>query len=262
MTKNNGKYALITGASQGLGYEFAKLAAQDGYNLVIVSRTKKKLDKVKKEIEKNYNVKVKVLVKDLAKPSSAGEIFSSLKKDKINVEMLINNAGYARFGLDHKISLKDDLNLIHVDLMTPVKLTKLYLKLMVKKRSGMILNVASIAGFQPMPYFNSYGASKSFILNFSEALYNELKGTGVHVTCVCPGVTKTGFIKRAKMEKSRLTKQIIMKASTVAKEGYRAMLKRKRLCVPGIHNKFLSIVHKILPRPVALRISRFVSGPY
>jgi len=169
-------YALVTGASSGIGYELAKLFAKDGKNVVIVARSQDKLEELKREIENKYGTSVRVLVKDLSDPNSPQEIYSELEKDKVNVDVLVNNAGFALFGKFYETDWQTEAEMIQVNITSLTHLTKLFLKKMIENRSGKIMNVSSGAGFVPGPLISVYAATKSYVLHFSEALANEEKG--------------------------------------------------------------------------------------
>jgi hypothetical protein len=189
-------HSLVTGASSGIGYQLAKLFAKDDKNIVIVARSRDKLEDLKKEVEAKHGTKVKVLVEDLSDPKAPQEIFSELGKEGVNVDVLVNNAGFPVYGKFAETSLQEELDMIQVHITSLTHLIKLFMQKMMKDKPGWILNVGSTAGFVPEPLQAVYGASKAFVLSFTEALANELQGTGVGVTCLCPGVTDTRFYER------------------------------------------------------------------
>ncbi|HEX8231246.1 MAG TPA: SDR family oxidoreductase [Chloroflexia bacterium] len=237
MSTNTGKTALVTGASGGIGYELARLLARDGYNLVLVARSADKLNEMKQHYEARAGIRVHVIVKDLAQPSAPQEIFDELQREGIAVDVLVNNAGFTEFGKFVETSLEKELQLMQVNIVTLTHLTKLFLPGMVERGWGKVLNLASTAAFFPGPLMAVYYASKAYVRSFSEALWVELEGTGVTVTVLCPGPTETGFQKRGNMEDSRLVAgRKIMDARTVARIGYRAMMKGRMLVVTGLRN--------------------------
>ncbi len=254
MTDRKDRYALVTGASSGIGYELAALLAKDGKNLIIVSRNKDRLEQVKTEIENKYRTRIKILAKDLSDPEAPLEIFSELEKEDINVDVLVNNAGFGVYGMFSETNLQEELEMIQVNITSLTHLTKLFLKKMLENKSGRILNVASVMGFLPVPLWLIYSASKSYVLHFSEALANELQGTGVSVTCLCPGPTRTSFW--ANMEKSKSAKGKMMDAATVAEAGYAALKKGKVIVSPGLKNKSLPILVRITPRNLLTKMMR------
>jgi len=253
------KTALITGASGGIGYEFAKLLAKDCAVLVLVARSLDRLLEVKKELESISDVSVSVMTiaKDLSKPGVAEEIYRELKNENISVDILINNAGIGNLGKFADTDWQKDAEMISLNIVALTHLTKLFVKGMIERRSGKIVNVASTAAFQPGPLMAVYYASKAYVLSFSEAIANELKGTGVNVTVLCPGPTATGFVKAAAMEESRLFKiRRPAKAVDVARYGYEAMIKGKTVAIHGIISKIVAFSTRLAPRHILPSIYR------
>src|SRR5712692_6004686 len=181
--------ALITGASGGIGYELAKLFARDSYNLVLVARSADKLAQLAAELEKAYQIRATVVAVDLAQPDGPEQVFAATQKAAIEVDVLVNNAGFGQFGFYVETDLQEELQQIQLNIASLTHLTKLYVRPMVERRHGRILNVASTAAFQPGPLMAVYYATKAYVLSFSAALSNELQGTGVSVTALCPGPT-------------------------------------------------------------------------
>lgn len=256
MIGSKDRYALVTGASSGIGYELAKLFAKDGKNLVIVARSQDRLEELRTEIDDEYETTVIVLPKDLSNPNSPQEIFSELQKRHINVDVLVNNAGFGVWGKFSETDLQKELEMIQVNVTSLIHLTKLFLKEMLENKSGWILNVASLCAFTPVPLEAVYCGTKANILHFSEALANELKGTSVSVTCLCIGLAKTGFHKRAKMEDTRVAKRKMMDAATVAQDGLNALKKRKVIAVPGLQYKVWPLLARVAPRNLITTIMR------
>jgi short-subunit dehydrogenase len=257
MIGSRDKYALVTGASSGIGYELAKLFAQDGKNIVVVARSQDRLEKLKTEIENKSGTKVIVLVKDLSKPDAPQEIFSELEKKNINVDVLVNNAGFPVHGKFAETDLKEELDMIQVNITALTHFTKLFMKRMVENKSGWILNVASTAGFSPFPLQSIYAASKAYVLSFSEALANELQGTGVSATCLCPGVTDTRFYERGNAGNAKFAKMFKrMDAARVARVGYTALKKRRVTVVAGLFWSFGIFAFRLLPRKLVTRAER------
>jgi uncharacterized protein len=248
--ENNGnKVVLITGASNGIGYELARLFAKKKYSLVLVSSDEEKLNKAAKNIKDEFDTFVKVIVKDLRKINSAKEIYKELNKETIKINILVNNAGFGLFGKFDDTNLEKEIDMIQVNNISLTQLTKLFLKDMIERKDGKILNVASTAAFQPGPLMAVYYATKSYVLSFSEALAEELKGTGVSVTTLCPGPTKTGFEKRADLEDSKLFKSIkVMESKDVARIGYEGLMKNKRVVIPGFTNNVMANAPRFVPR--------------
>jgi len=257
MIGHQDRYALITGASSGIGYELAKLFAKDGKNLIIVARSKNGLEQVKTEIENEYGTRVKVLPKDLSDPQAPLAIFSEVEKEAIDVDVLVNNAGFSVYGVFSETDLQKELEMIQLHISSLTHLTKLFLRRMLENKSGRILNVASSLAFLPVPLLSVYSASKSYILHFSEALANELQGTGVSVTCLCPPPTETPFYKRENMENSKTAKGKLMDATTVAEVGYKALKREKVTATPGLmKGKSLVILARIAPRNALTKMMR------
>ncbi len=253
---DSGKTALITGASSGIGYELTKLFASDGYNLVLVARNQGQLMQIADELKEKYGVSVKVISKDLSAASASEEIFRELQQESIEIDALVNNAGFATYGLFSETDLAAELRMMQVNMVTLTHLTKLLLSGMLQRRRGKILNVASTAAFQPGPLMAVYYATKAYVLLFSEALADELRGTGVNVTALCPGPTESGFQKSANMEDSKLFSGEVMDAQTVARIAYRGLMTNKTVVIPGLRNKILVESVRIFPRKIVTRVVR------
>jgi len=256
MAKNNRhKTALVTGAASGLGLELALLLAKDSYDLVLVDIDAVNLELAKVQIEKENPVEINLLTKDLSQPNMAEEIFQELKSKPIDI--LVNNAGFGLFGSFFETDWEREKAMLQLHIMTTTHLTKLLLKGMVKRKSGKILNLSSLAAFQPGPLMSLYYASKAYILSFSEAIANELKGTGVSVTVLCPGQTNTSF--QSVVSDSSSENKIgfnIAHPKDVALYGYNAMMKGKTVAIPGRFNKFLASLHRFVSRGMATKIIR------
>jgi uncharacterized protein len=252
--------ALITGGSSGIGYELATLFARDKHNLVLAARSGPKLLEFAGELERDFGVSVRTVQIDLALPESPQRLFDELRGAGIAVDILVNNAAYGKFGNFADIPVEDSLGQIHLNITALTHLTKLFLGPMLAKRAGKILNVASTAAFQPGPLMTVYYASKAYVLSFSEALANELRETGVTVTCLCPGPTLTAFQQRAGMEKSRLFQQFgPMDAKTVAQDGYRALMQGKPMKISGAKNWMVAESVRFAPRKLVTSISRWIT---
>lgn len=245
------KLALVTGASGGIGLEFAKLLAQAGYDLALVARSKDKLEAVAADLRGKHGVTVQVVACDLAVPNAAHDVQAQIPK----CDVLINNAGFANNGKFARIPESDTLEELQVDIIALTQLTRLYLPGMIERKDGKILNVASTAGFLPGPNMAVYYAGKAYVISFSEALAEEVRGTGVTVTVLCPGATATGFQVRAAVESTPLFKFPMAKADAVAKAGIDGMMRGKSVVVPGMMNKLVAILPKITPRRLLVKIS-------
>lgn len=251
--------ALITGASGGIGYELAKLFARDHHNLVLVARSADKLAQVANELQAR-GVSVKTVALDLAEPPAPKFLFDQLQREGIAVDILINNAGFGALGKFAQMPDDQIFGQINLNITALTQLTKLFLPPMLARHTGRIMNVASTAGFQPGPLMAVYYATKAYVISFSEAIANELKYSGVTVTCFCPGATHTGFAKRAGNDKSRLFKQLgAMDAGKVALDGYRALMEGRTLAISGLHNWLVAQSTRLGPRKMVTAISRWVS---
>jgi len=250
------RYAVITGASSGIGYELAKLLANDGKDIVVVARSRDKLEDLKRDIENKQGTKVRVLAKDLSNPKSPLEIFTELEQEYIDVDVLVNNAGFCVYGNFSETELQKELEMIQVNATSLIHLTKLFLPKMLERKSGYILNVASLCAFMAVPLESIYCGTKALVLHFSEALANELKGTGVKVTCLCPGLAKTLFHKRANMENTKVGKRKMMDAATVAQAGLEALKRGKAITIPGLQYNAAPLLVRVLPRNVITKIMR------
>ncbi len=232
---------LITGASYGLGADFASLFAADKYELILVARSEDRLLELQKKLNTKYSIKSYVIACDLAKSNAAFELKAELDKRHLQVDVLINNAGFGEFGLFHEIDAVRQQQMIELNVTTLTMLTRLLLPDMIKRKQGKILNVASTAAFQPGPLMAVYFATKSYVLSFSAALANELKGTGVTVTTLCPGATETHFVQHANLGDSKLFKRMKPASSMdVAKFGVNALHKGKVVAVHGFLNRLLA----------------------
>jgi short-subunit dehydrogenase len=256
---NSKHIALITGASGGIGLELAKLFAQNGYNLMLIARSYDKLKNITGEFEKEYGVQVKCCAKDLSVSSAPDEIFQSLKSEMIEVDILVNNAGFGWRGDFAQMDLSDALEMIQVNITALTHLTRLILPDMLKRKRGRILNISSTASFQPGPLMAAYYASKAYVTSFSLALSEELRGTGVTVTALCPGPTATGFGQRAGFGKNEMFNgSLSMDSRTVALDGYKGLMKGKPLVVSGWKNCFGTQMVRFLPRTLPGKLVKII----
>jgi short-subunit dehydrogenase len=260
MAKQKHKAAVVTGASGGIGYELAVICAQNGYDLVLAARSEDKLETIKKDLEERYEVKVLILPSDLSAPGKAEDLHSYCRRHHVPVEILINNAGYGDYKAVAKADSKVLANMLNLNIVALTELTALFTADMVKQKSGKILNIGSTAAYQPVPRLAAYSASKAYVVNFTEALHAELKGTGVTATVLSPGVTDTGFIDRADMKHAGIAQGAQASPEEVAKAGYKAMQKGSLYIVPGFMNKLLAFSSRITPsRRLVLAISAMIS---
>jgi short-subunit dehydrogenase len=252
---------LITGASTGIGYELAKLFARDRHNLVLVARSGDKLAQVANELQ-SLGVTVRTYSLDLTQPPAPKFLFDQLQTEGFTIDILINNAGFGAFGEFAQMSNDEIFGQIQLNIIALTELTRLFLPAMLARRTGRIMNVASTAGFQPGPLMAVYYATKAYVISFSEALANEVRHSGVTVTCFCPGATHTGFAKRAGNDKSRLFKQLgAMNVEKVALDGYRAVMEGRTLAISGAHNWLVAQSTRFAPRKMVTAISRWISEP-
>ena len=256
-------WALVTGASSGIGLELARLAAADGYNLVLVARGATRLDALATELQARHGLEALSLATDLAERDSTDRLVASLAARTIVPALLINNAGIGSYGLHQDVPLAAEQEVLDLNVVALTRLTRLLLPAMLARGSGRILNVASTAAFQPGPYMAVYYASKAYVLHYSEALGHELAGQGITVTALCPGPTRSGFQARAGMQASRLLRGLVpmTSAEAVARSGYRGLLAGRRVVVPGLVNWLMAESMRFTPRRLATAIVARVSRP-
>lgn len=247
------KTVLITGASDGIGKELAYKYAQDGYRLVLAARSEEKLQKLAEEL---MPAPVIVKRKDLSDMNQVRELYEELKAESVCVDVLVNNAGFGLYGEFLRTSADEELNMIDLNIKSITLLAKLFAPDMAERGSGHILNVASTAAFQPGPLMAVYYATKAYVLSFSEAIENELKGTGVSVSVLCPGPTKTGFSDRANLGQSKLFKSGVMDVKEVADAAYKGLHKKKTVIIPGLKNKMLAAAVRFMPRKTVTGVVR------
>ncbi|HVF69312.1 MAG TPA: SDR family oxidoreductase [Xanthomonadales bacterium] len=241
------KTVLITGGSSGIGYELAKVFGKENYNLILVASNKEKLEKSADELT-DSGFTVKTIAKDLSDPHSPSQIYDHLNKERISIDVLVNNAGFSNYGLFTETNLDLELSELQVNIVTLTHLTKFFVRDMLKRRDGKILNVASTAAFIPGPLMAVYYASKAYVLSFSEALNEELTGTGVHVTALCPGPTDTGFATRGGVLDSPLFQGKILDASYVAQAAYDGLMRNQAVVIPGLKNQLMIQSLRLIPR--------------
>ena len=233
--------------------ELARCFAADKASLVLVARNAAALEQLAAELRSAHGIKVDVLIADLAKPESPGKILSELKGRGITVDVLVNNAGFGLHGTFAGLPLKEQLEIVTVNISALVELTGLLLPGMIRQKRGGILNVGSVAGFLPGPHMAVYYASKAFVLSFSEALYEELRGTGVHITNLCPGPTESNFSQVARSHRTRKAQAKKMSAAKVARIGHADFRRAAHMSIPGAGNKILSFAPRLLPRAAVRR---------
>jgi len=252
--------ALITGASSGIGYELAKLFARDHYNLVLVARSADRLKNVADEFQGQFGVSVRTVPLDLAAVPAPKFLFDQLQREGVSVDVLVNNAGFGTFGEFASMPEEEILGQISLNITALTHLTRFFLPPMLARRDGKVMNVASTAAFQPGPMMAVYYATKAYVLSFSEALANEVAGSGVVVSCFCPGATATGFAKRAGTENSRLFRKLRpMSAEAVAQDGYRGLMAGRPVVISGTRNWLVAESVRFAPRNLVTAISRWVA---
>jgi len=239
---------LVTGASSGIGLELARCFAADQSNLILVARNLAALETLAAELRRQHAIEVRVVSADLARPDVPRRIFDELKGRGARVDVLVNNAGFGLHGRFAALPLARQLEIIQVNLAALVALTGLFLPGMLERRRGGILNVGSVAGFIPGPNMAVYYASKAFVQSFSEALFEELRGTGVSVTNLCPGPTESNFSQVARSYQTRELQASKMSAADVAVAGHRAFRQKRVVKVPGMKNQLLVQLTRVLPR--------------
>ncbi len=245
---------LITGASSGIGFELAKIFAREGYDLVLVARRRDRLEAVKATIQSVYSIDVQFVVEDLSQEGASQCVVDALAGREIDV--LVNNAGSGDYGLFVHTDVAKTSRMLHLNMLTLATLTRLLLPSMIARQSGKILNVASVAAFMPGPTSSMYFASKAFVLSFSEALSNELEGTGVTVTVLCPGATSSEFDTAAGSDWGEAYRKKIPTAQEVAEFGYVALMQGKRLAIHGRLNQFFVFLLRFTPRDIVLKTVR------
>ena len=248
--------ALVTGASMGIGVDIAHVLAKRGHDLVLVARSADKLQQVATQLQAEHQVTAHVLVADLAGAAGADQVADEVIKRGWQVDVLVNNAGYGLFGALTETDAADELNMIQLNVVALYRLTKRLLPAMVARKHGYIMNVASTAAFFSGPFMAVYYATKNFVLAFSEGLDEELKGTGVHVSCLCPGPTKSEFRTRARTDRSKLTSRVQVPSMPVAIAGVEGMFAGRRLVIPGAKNRFETSLPRFLPRTMVAGIVR------
>ena len=248
---DQGNVALITGASGGIGEELAKVFAAHGFNVVLVARTEAKLRELGSALEHKHGIKAYAIAADLSDSKSPAEVMGKVAELGLSVDVLVNNAGFADYGQFAKSDLGKQMQMIQVNMATLTELSYRVLQGMLERGRGRILNVASTAAFMPGPLMSVYYATKAYVLSFSEALNEELKGTGVNVTTLAPGPVATGFQSRAEMEGSKLLQQRLnppISAEAVAKTAYDALMNGKAVIIPGFMNQMQALFPRLLPR--------------
>ncbi len=257
-----GQTALVTGASAGIGVDLAECFAKDGYDLILTARSEGALQEVANRLSAAYGVKTHIIAQDLGAYGGGAAVAAAIAAKGLNVDVVVNNAGYGHAGALTSSDMQTQLGMIDLNVRALVELTYIYWDRMIANKRGGVLNVASTAAFQPGPLMANYYASKAYVLSFSEAMWEEARGTGVHVSCLCPGPTVSKFRERAGTDKTRLASSSkAMPSAPVARAGYNAWRRNKRVIVTGASNKFIAGVGKFLPRETVLKLVRNLQSP-
>jgi short-subunit dehydrogenase len=251
---------LITGASSGIGLELARLFAADKSDLVLVARSREKLEQLALECREAAGVACRVLVRDLADPAAPGTVFHELTAAGVTIDVVVNCAGFGFVGAVSEIPVQRQVDMVQVNVSALTHLTTLFLPGMQQRGHGGVLNVGSVAGFQPGPNMAVYYATKAYVLSYTEALAEELAGTGVRVTCLAPGPTVTGFGSHSGMDHSLIFKMGAMDAATVARAGYRGFRRGRVLVIPGWTNRLIPWYSRIAPRVVVRKVVKLLQG--
>ncbi|HXK61491.1 MAG TPA: SDR family oxidoreductase [Acidobacteriota bacterium] len=247
---------LITGASSGIGAELAKLFAKDGANLVLLARRQDRLDELARDLQARYSVGVRTVSADLGLAEAPQDIFERLAHDRVPIDVIVNNAGFGAQGRFADLSLERQMQMIQVNVAALTHLTRLFLPGMLERGRGGILNVASTAGFQPGPGMAVYYATKAYVLHFTEALAEELKGTPIRTTCLAPGPTATEFAAQADLQRSWLFSFGVMDVETVARTGYQGFRQGRLLVIPGAKNRLLAFAVRFSPRAFVRMVAK------
>ena len=251
------KYTLITGATSGIGYEMAKILAKKGNNLLLVSRNEEKLQSIQTEFTNDFKIELDYIAMDLSKVNAAKEVFDKVEAKNYFIEILINNSGFATYGEHVDIETAENHKLLQLNIVALTEMCALFGAKMKEEKAGKILNIASTAAYQPTPYIAAYGASKTYVLNFSEALAKELEDYQVSVTCLSPGPTESNFFKAAKMDQIKLDfMNKKMSSKEVAQIGIKAMYSKKLSKISGFKNWLLASSNRFAPRSIVAYISK------
>lgn len=252
--------ALITGASSGIGRKLAQCFAEDGADLVLVARREEALREVAHELEADHGITAHVAPSDLAEPSAPQALFDTLTTDGITVDVVVNNAGFGARGTVAELDTQRQIDMVQVNVTALTHLTCLFLPSMLDRKRGGVLNVASTAAFQSGPNMSVYYATKAYVLSFTEGLAEEVRDTGVHVSCLAPGATATEFAKRADMEETTLFRMGAMTPTAVARAGYDGFRANTTLVVPGVFNKLTAASVRFIPRRLTRKIAQWLQA--
>jgi short-subunit dehydrogenase len=245
--------ALVTGASAGIGEAFAQRLARDGYDLILVARSQDRLDTLAKQLHRQHHVRVEPLPADLT-DSAQLHVVEKMIEGSEGLDLLVNNAGFGTLGKLAELDVDREENEVRLNVIALMRLTRAALPAMVGRRSGAIINVSSMAGFQPAPYNATYAATKAFVTSFTESISEELRGSGVSVQALCPGFTRTEFQERAEIDVSRIPNAMWMSAEAVVDASLQALKRGDVVCVPGLQNKVMATLTSLVPRSLTRRL--------
>jgi short-subunit dehydrogenase len=252
--------ACVTGASSGIGLQLAKVFAEHGHPVVLLARSTEKLEQLAQELRSRSNVRADVIATDLRQPSAPAHIAEELRRRNLTVDILVNNAGFGLRGPYAELDLQQQLDMIQVNITAMAHLTRLLLPGMIQRNAGGVMNVASTAAFQAGPHMAIYYATKAFVLSFTEALHEEVAGTNLRVTCLCPGPTHTGFAATARMEGVKLFKSGAQSAELVARVGYAAIQRNRAIAISGFKNQIGAFATRLTSRAVARKFAMTLNG--
>lgn len=247
--------ALVSGASGGLGAEISRVLAREGFDLLLVARNEQKLQSIKDELETAHGITAQTFPCDLARENAVLDLYDYVLGRGMRIDALVNNAGFGDSGAFHEADWSRQRDMVQVNIVAMMQLTRLFVPHMVERGVGMVLNLSSVAAFSAGPYMSVYYATKAYVLSFSEALHEELAGTGVTVTALCPGPTATGFEASASMGSGSTMFRRAADPADVARDGYAAMKKGKAVCLQGAFTKAMAFGSRLVPRSVARRIA-------
>ncbi|MDX1670876.1 MAG: SDR family oxidoreductase [Balneolaceae bacterium] len=253
-----GRWALVTGASSGLGVDFARELASRGCNIILVARREQRLIAVREQLTKDFGVECEIIVKDLVPRQASVELYAEVKNLGLDVDILVNNAGFGLFGEFLDIDWDREREMLQLDMISLTHLTKLFAKEMSRRNFGYILQISSIGAYQPTPTYATYAAAKSYVLHFGEALNYELRDTDVSCTVLSPGVTATEFLEVSGQKPSLYQRLVMMESRDVARTGVEAMIKRRSSVVPGWMNKLAVFTIRFIPRRMAAALGNFL----
>ena len=255
------RLAAVTGASAGIGEAFARALAAEGWDLLLVARRRRRLDRLARELHDAHGVRAAVLAADLTRPARLRAVESELEQSR-RLELLVNNAGMGDFRVFHESDREREDAEVKLNVLAVVRLTHAVLPAMVRRGRGAVINVSSTGAFAPCPQFATYGGTKAFLNSFTEALHEELRGTGVRVQALCPGLTHTEIFEAANVDTSALPEFLWMQPEQVVRESLAALERGDVVCVPGLANRALSTLTRALPHAASTRIAAAISGQW